>query len=293
MTPFSIAGMQLNLSATQDNIPHMRHRFDLLMQIYPWVEMVVFSELAAFGPSPKHAQPIPGPAEEHFCDMARQHGVWLLPGSIVEIAGDRRYNTAMVINPQGDVVGRYRKMFPFRPYEESIDSGEDFLVFDVPETGRFGVSICYDMWFPETSRTLAAMGAEVILHPSLTGTIDRDVELAIARATAAQQQCFMFDINGAGDGGVGRSIIVGPYGDVLHQAGHSEEMIPIEIDIDRVRRSREIGLRGLGQPLKSFRDHGTRFPVYADDSDAREYLTTLGPLEKPSRRSLAGLRRKE
>ena len=90
-------------------------------------------------------------------------------------------------------------------------------MFDVPDAGRFGVSICYDLWFPETARTLAAMGAEVILHPTLTGTIDRDVELAIVRATAAQNQCFVFGINGFGDCGNGRSIIVGPAGEVLYQ----------------------------------------------------------------------------
>jgi len=171
----------------------------------------------------------------------------------------------------------------------SIRVNKRSFVFDVPEVGRFGVSICYDMWFPETSRTLAVMGAEVILHPLLTGTIDRDVELSIARATAAPQQCFMFDINGSGDGGNGRSIIVGPYGDVLHEAGRSEEMIPIEIDLDRVRRSREVGLRGLGQPLKSFRDRTIRFPIYGDGADKRSYLDNLGPLEKPQRRSSAGL----
>ncbi len=292
MTPFAIAGMQLNLTAIQSNVPYMRSRLDLLMHIYPWVEMVVFSELAAFGPSTKHVQPLPGPVEDEFREMARKHGIWLLPGSLFEQASDdKRYNTAMVIDPEGQIVGRYRKIFPFRPYEEGVEAGGSFLVFDVPEVGRFGVSICYDMWFPETSRTLAVMGAEVILHPSLTGTIDRDVELAIARATAAQQQCFMFDINGSGDGGLGRSIIVGPYGDVLYEAGHSEEMIPIEIDIDRVRRSREVGLRGLGQPLKSFRDRSIRFPVYGEGADKRGYLHSLGPLEKPRRRSSAGLRR--
>ena len=72
------------------------------------------------------------------------------------------------------------------------------MVFDVPSVGRFGVSNCYDMWFPETTRTLAAMGAEVILHPSMTNTIDRDVELAIARTNAAINQCYFFDINVAG-----------------------------------------------------------------------------------------------
>jgi hypothetical protein len=147
------------------------------------------------------------------------------------------------------------------------------------------------MWFPETSRTLAAMGAEVILHPTMTTTLDRDVELSIARATAAQQQCFFVDINGAGDSGNGRSIIIGPYGDVLHQAGHPEEMIPLEIDIDRVRRSREIGLRGLGQPLKSFRDRNVHFSVYDQQQFPSPALRALGPLQKPHRGTRAGLER--
>ena len=61
-----------------------------------------------------------------------------------------------MIDPNGNVVGRYRKMFPFQPYENHVEPGTEFLVFDVPDVGRFGVSICYDMWFPETSRTLAS-----------------------------------------------------------------------------------------------------------------------------------------
>ena len=290
MTPFSIAGMQLNLSAEHDNVAYMRSRLGLLMHIYPWVQMVVFSELAAFGPSPRRAQRLPGPAEDEFREMAARHEIWLLPGTLFEKSEDKVYNTLSVIDPRGEVVGRFRKLFPFRPYELGVNAGSEFLVFDVPDVARFGVSICYDMWFPETSRTLAAMGAEVILHPSLTPTIDREVELAIARATAAQQQCFLFDVNGAGDGGNGRSILIGPYGDVLYQAGHSEEMIPIEIDIDRVRRSREVGLRGLGQPLKSFRDREVDFPVYDRNGSQHPYLSSLGPLQKPHRGTRAGIR---
>ena len=71
-----------------------------------------------------------------------------------------------MIDPQGEVIARFRKLFPFRPYERDVVGGKDFCVFDVPQAGRFGVSICYDMWFPETTRTLVAMGAEVILHPT-------------------------------------------------------------------------------------------------------------------------------
>jgi hypothetical protein len=138
------------------------------------------------------------------------------------------------------------------------------------------------MWFPETSRTLAVNGVEVILHPTLTATIDRDIELALVQATAATNQCFIFDINGLGDGGTGRSIICGPDGRVLHQASNGEELIPIEIDMERVRRSRELGVLRLGQPLKSFRERKVNFDIYQSGVQL-PYLQTLGALNKPTR----------
>jgi hypothetical protein len=140
------------------------------------------------------------------------------------------------------------------------------------------------MWFPETTRQLAALGAEVVLHPTMTDTIDRDVELPIARANAAINQCYFFDVNGIGDGGTGRSIIVGPSGHVIHEAGAGAEFMPVEVDLDRVRRERERGIRGLGQTLKSFRDRLVDFPVYHRSEVTEAYLHSLGPLVKPARR---------
>lgn len=289
MTPFAIAGVQMRVSATESNLENMRRQLALLTHLYPWVQMVVFSELATYGPTAPaaKAESLPGATEKAFCELAARHRLWLLPGSIYERSGGHIYNTASVIDPTGKVIGRYRKMFPFQPYETGVTPGDQFLVFDVPEAGRFGVSICYDMWFPETTRTLAAMGAEVILHPSLTGTIDRDAELAIARASAVINQCYFFDINGLGDGGNGRSIIIGPDGIVRHQAGASEEIMPLEIDFDRVRRGRRHGLLRLGQVLKSFRDRKIDFAIY-DKNAELPYLESLGPLEKPTRATMAG-----
>jgi deaminated glutathione amidase len=293
MTPFAIAGIQMPLAALQENVTGMGQRLDVLMHRYPWVQMVLFSELAAFGPLPQHAQPLPGAAESSFQAMAARHGIWLVPGTLYEKKGGKIFNTAPVIDPRGQIVARYRKMFPFRPYEEATTPGTEFVVFDVPEAGRFGISICYDMWFPETTRSLSALGAEVILHPTLTDTLDRDVELAMCRASAAQNQCYWLDVNGLDAGGVGRSIFVGPSGDVLHQAGAGEEVIPMEIDFDRVRREREVGLRGLGQPLKSFRDSKVDFSVYRRESFDSSFLASLGPLRLPRRPTLPGdLRRR-
>lgn len=281
--PFAIAGIQMHVSAVESNVGRMKAKLDILMSIYPWVQMVMFSELAAFGPLIKNAQPVPNPVVETFRELAAKYHIWLLPGSIFEKEGEQTYNTATVIDPHGEIVGRYKKMFPFYPYEQGVSPGTDFLIFDVPEVGRFGVSICYDMWFPETSRTLAAMGAEVILHPVLTGSIDRDIELTIARSTAAINQCFIFDINGLDAGGNGRSIVCGPDGMVLYLADSGEELIPLEVDIERVRRSRELGVLRLGQTLKSFRDRAVDFTIYQKDANL-EYLKSLGPLEKPTRR---------
>jgi len=281
--PFAIAGVQMYLSATHPNLEAMRARLNVLMSTFPWVQMVMFSELAVHGFFLSKAEPMPGPTENAFRDMARRHGIWLLPGSMYEKREGKIFNTAPVINPDGDVVGRYSKMFPFSPYEEGVASGDSFLAFDVPNVGKFGVSICYDIWFPETTRTLAAKGVEVLLHPTMTNTIDRNVELAIVRASAAQNQMYIFDINGLGDCGNGHSIICGPEGYVIHQAGSGSELIPIEINLDRVRFTRKEGIMGLGQPLKSFRDRKIVFDVYREEVDFG-YLKSLGSLAKKSRR---------
>jgi predicted amidohydrolase len=290
MTPFAIAGVQMHVSALQSNVEGMRQRLDVLMARFPWTQMVLFSELAPYGPLPKFAKPLRNETLELFQADARRHGVWLIPGSMFETAEDGRiYNTAAVIAPDGQIVTRYSKMFPFRPYEAEVAAGTEFCVFDVPEVGRFALSICYDIWFPEATRQLTAMGAEVLLHPVLTGTTDRDAELAIARATAAQFQCYVFDVNGLGAGGVGRSMVVDPTATVLHQSAGQEDMFPIEVDLDLVRRQRETGMRGLGQVLKSFRDRPADFPVYDRTSGTDAYLHGLGPLAMPTQGSRAGL----
>lgn len=293
MKPFAIAGIQMKVSAVAPNVEMMKLKLNITMSLYPWVEMVVFSELCGYGPLTHTAQEIPGSFEYEMQALAKKHGIWLLPGSIFEKHQGHIYNTATVINPEGEVVTRYRKMFPFFPYEVGVTPGAHFCVFDVPGIAKFGLSICYDMWFPETIRTLAVMGAEVILHPTMTGTIDRDIELSIVRAMAATNQCYLFDVNGLESGGNGKSIVCGPDGRVIYQAEGNEEIFPLELNIERVRRSRELGVLRLGQPLKSFRDHIGQFSIYQEGAHL-PYLNSLGPLIKPTKmEALAELKMKE
>ncbi|MBT5105761.1 MAG: carbon-nitrogen hydrolase family protein [Porticoccaceae bacterium] len=284
MSLFSIAGLQLELS-NRNNLHLIESEINQLMLRCPWIEMVMLGELSPFGSGTSQARDLPGESEQFFCDLAASHGIWLLPGSMYERSEGEIFNTASVINPAGEVVVRYRKMFPFCPYEKDVSAGTDFAVFEIPEVGKFGVSICYDSWFAETTRAMVCMGAEVILHPTLTNTIDRDAELAIVRASAVSNQCYFVDINVAGPIGNGRSIIVGPGGEVIHQAGEQREVIAVQLDLDYVRRVRESGWQGLGQVLKSFRDSSTVFPQYGDSGIKPMQLENLGPLELPTRKS--------
>jgi predicted amidohydrolase len=282
MRPFAVAGIQMHIGMHR-NIEQMRNRLEILMHLYPWTQLVLFSELAAHGPALHSAQPAGDAFEQEFQEMARRHKLWLVPGSMFEKRDGAIYNMTPVINPDGDIVARYRKMFPFTPYEEGTAPGEDFCVFDIPGVGRFGVAICYDIWFPEIARTLTAMGAEVILNPVLAHFMDRYADLAIAQATGAMFQTYLFHINGLGAGGNGQSVIVGPDGRLLHQARALEEFMPIEIDLDVARRQRERGLLGLGQPLKSFRDSEVAFSVYDRARFDSAYLDSLGTVQKPVR----------
>jgi formamidase len=193
------------------------------------------------------AVPVPGPLTEALAGLAREHGVWLVPGTVFERAEDGRiHNTALAFSPQGELVARYRKVFPWQPHEECAP-GDRFVVFDVPGIGRLGLAICYDGNFPEAFRQLAWMGAEVVLQPTLTTTSDRAAELVLARANAIANQLFVVNLNAAGPAGLGRSLVVDPEGIVRVEAGGGEELVTDVLDLDAVTRVREHGLAGVSR----------------------------------------------
>ena len=282
MSRIGIAGLQLE-AINGDNLDAMETEIDAVAKRFPWVDMVVLAELNGYGTDPALAQTMPGTFETRFSEIAKRNDIWLVPGSVMELAGSDTYNTAPVINPDGEVIARYRKQFPWLPYEKSVTPGAASVVFDVPDVGRFGLSICYDMWFPETIRALSCMGAEVILHPSLTSTIDRDVEKCMVRAAGAIHQCYFFDVNVGGPLGVGQSVVAGPGGEIVYEAGRGRDIFPLRLDLDYVRDVRSNGWHGLGQPSKSFRDSDIRFPQY-EKGYVSEALNALGPMALAGKR---------
>lgn len=259
--------------ATQDQFVEEATR---LRKMFPGVQLLLYPELhlsglTAFGmlptgdPKLRLDEPIPGPLTDRLCELARTLNVWLVPGSLYERGDDGKfYNTAIAINPAGEIVAKYRKIFPWRPWEK-LAAGDEVVVFDMPGVGRIGLMICYDGWFPEIPRNLAWMGAEVILHPSATTTNDRPQEVILARASAIVNQVYMVNVNAAGTPGLGLSIVADPEGRVVYQAGEGIEFMPIVLNLDNVSMVREHGSIGLGsRPIAQFAEEatGVHWPMY-------------------------------
>lgn len=110
------------------------------------------------------AEPIPGPSSEYFGSLAREHGIYLVLG-LVEREGHSIYNVAILVGPNGLVLGKYRKTaLPRSEWERGLQPGDEFPVFQT-SFGRIGMMICYDGYFPEVARALSENGADIIAWP--------------------------------------------------------------------------------------------------------------------------------
>ena len=289
---FGIAGVQMHAVAfdAQATVDKMAEIATNLTKSFPWVQLIMFHELVVPGLDQfvtsddrdwlvKNSEAVPGVISERLCSLASNLNRWLIPGSMYELDGDKLYNTALVISPQGEIVRKYRKMFPWLPYEDGVTPGEEFCVFDIPDVGRFGLCICYDMWFPEVARTLVWQGAEVILQPTLTPTSDRELELVMCRANALFNQCYFVSVNGVGTWGGGRSTIIDPDGRILQEASTNQTILTEIIDLDHTTRTREFGTIGLAQTLKQLRDSDHNFPIYEDGRLTKGSFSNLGVLK--------------
>lgn len=135
-------------------------------------------------PPPGAAEPIPGPSTDYFGKLAKEHGVYIVAG-LVERDGPLVYNTAALLGPDGDLVGKYRKVCPTDgEIEDGIAPGTEYPVFDT-RFGKVGMMICWDVHFPEVARRLSNGGAEIIAMPIAGGNP------ALARARAIENQVYL------------------------------------------------------------------------------------------------------
>jgi predicted amidohydrolase len=199
------------------------------------------------------AQGLDGPIVQFLRERARRHGVIVVGGSFPEeIPGENRiYNTQVVVDAAGEVLATYRKIHLFdvdvpgaRLRESSgAVSGEEIVLVETP-LGRLGLSICYDLRFPELYRELARQGADILLVPSaFTVPTGSDHWEVLLRARAIENQAFVL---AAGQYGVhnkrrrsyGRSMIIDPWGLVLATAADGEGIAVAELDFETLERTR-------------------------------------------------------
>jgi predicted amidohydrolase len=184
---------------------------------------------------------------------ARQHGITLHGGSIVERRGGREKlsNTSVVIDPEGEIAAVYRKIHLFdvqvggHVYRESeTEEPGDQLVRTEVEGWKLGLTICYDLRFPELYRLLALEGCEALAVPAaFTLYTGKDHWEPLLRARAIENQCFVVAANqwgsyADGKAAYGRSMIVDPWGVVVAQAPDGDGVISAELDRERIAEVR-------------------------------------------------------
>jgi predicted amidohydrolase len=217
--------------------------------------LVVFPENVLYeGTDPKRRHPLEE-WEARFAALARTLGCSLTAGTLREPAGERAHNTLLVLGPDGERIGVYRKIHlfdvdvPGGPTETESDyiqpGPPEPVVVDVPDVGPVGLSVCYDLRFPELYRALTDRGARAVLIPAsfALGT-GKDHWLTLLRARAIENQVFViapdqFGRKPHGRNKFGKTAIVDPWGTVLGCAGEQDEgLVVAELDFayqDRVR----------------------------------------------------------
>jgi N-carbamoylputrescine amidase len=211
------------------------------------------------------AETIPGPSTEQLGQLARQHGVVIVGSLFERRAAGLYHNTAVVLERDGRLLGRYRKMhIPDDPgFLEKFYFTPGDLGFEPIDTsvGRLGVLVCWDQWYPEAARLMALAGAELLLYPTAIGWDPSDDEAEKARqrqawmlsqrAHAVANGLPVLSVNRCGfepaPGGVngiqfwGSSFVAGPQGELLAEAGDGKpELLLADVDLSRSEAVRRI-----------------------------------------------------
>jgi deaminated glutathione amidase len=214
-----------------------------------------WSYLGAYAGFDRVAQTVPGPFVERLQEKARQYGIIVHGGSIVERHPElpgKFYNTCVLINRNGEIVVKYRKIHLFdvdlasgeKHYEsERIAPGNEIVTAQIDGI-TFGLTICYDLRFPELYRVLALQGAQIIMVPaSFTLHTGRDHWEVLLRARAIENLCYVVAPAQVGSYPpdrqcFGRSMVVDPWGLVLAQAPDVPGVTLTEIDLGAIEKAR-------------------------------------------------------
>lgn len=204
---------------------------------------------------PNYAEEIPGPSTLFLAELAKNHGVYIIGGTIPHKNDDKIFNTCPVLNPSGKLIGKYSKKHPFKlniPNSLTINEGDIFskgneLFSFAVDDYKIGVAICFDLRFPDIALDYALKeNCNVLIYPSAFTNVTgpKHWEL-LGRARAIDSQCWVILVSSSYDEnaffkGYGHSMVVDPSGIVQKQLSGSEEQEIFTIDIEAVRTARNM-----------------------------------------------------
>ncbi|MFJ5836536.1 carbon-nitrogen family hydrolase [Streptomyces shenzhenensis] len=234
-----------------ESVESRRRRVAGMVRDQAGADLVVLPELwttgaFAYEEFGTEAEPLDGPTYEAMAKAASDAGVWLHAGSLPERDPDGPlYNTSLVFSPSGDLAAAYRKIhrFGFDKGEAVLmGAGREPVTVRLPQT-VLGVATCYDLRFPELFRALVDAGAETLVIPAGWPERRRAHWTLLAQARAVENQAFVLACGTAGTHArvpqAGHSIVVDPWGEVLAEAGHGEEVLTVDFDPAKVATTRE------------------------------------------------------
>lgn len=194
------------------------------------------------------AEPLEGPSLEAVRGWALERDIAILAGSLIEdVGGERPHNTSVLVTPDGATAGVYRKLHMFDvdvggvAYRESAATAPGSEIVVAEALGRrIGMSVCYDLRFPELYRRLAAEGAQILVVPAaFTVTTGRDHWEILLRARAIENQAFVIaagqhGVHADGTASYGHSMVIDPWGTVLAEAPDGEGIVVADLDFGRL-----------------------------------------------------------
>ena len=255
---------------------------------------------------------IPGKVTDELSAVAKEYGIYFIPGSMLEAVYDsggnitRRYNSIPIFGPDGELIDVYRKICPYYPAESIITPGDRYVTFDIKEKDiKIGVLNCHDWCFPEISRNLTLMGAEILVRPAVDPEGLYSVCKSIAPTRALENQAYFISLNWAGDylgsKAYGHSMVCGPEGSIIYEAGCVPTFMTLTLDLDKVSDARQFGtcyteqfLRQLAvfNPPQPYAEKYEEAPVVKalpkydrtyEERSAKHAAAGLGTIRRPQR----------
>lgn len=238
--------MNLQLGNPKQNIEHVSNLVSKAVQEQPdiivlpemWNSSYDLTNLAEL--ADKDGEP----AAETMAILAKKYGVNIVAGSISDYRQGKFYNTSYVFDRQGKRIARYSKIHLFGLMQEGeyLTAGHERVSFTL-DGQKYGIIICYDLRFPELSRSLALEGAEILFVPAQWPEPRMHPWRTLLQARAIENQFFVVAVNRVGVEGkasfLGHSMVVNPLGRIISEGSEEEEIIFVDIDPEEVKRVRE------------------------------------------------------